>query len=967
MNSVGVLLSLPTVVWRRALSHLSLLLAVWAGLALAVGQVVAIPVYAEAAGYRILLASLAREENQSPLPPFAMVYRYGGASTPSVTWEQYQLADQLAGNLRASGIVLPAPPSVRFASTEKLRVMFPDGQGKEVTWLRFGFLSGIDSHIRIVQGSMPKPYTGSGPIEILVAESVAAKNTLLVDDLYLLRSSGGRYLLEMPVKITGIWRPADADANYWFTTPAAFSDVALVPEATFAQQVNIPQVPWVRYATWYTALDGTNVRSSDVANLSEQIQTASADIQQRLPETLLDTSPVEALSRQRDQVQVLIVTLSLFSVPLLGLLWYFISQVAGMLVQRQQQEVAVLRSRGSSRGQVLALALGEGLVVMLGATLAGVPLGLAIAQLIFWTQSFMRFALLPGAQPDLLPTSWALGATVAALALPAVLLPALRVSQATIVSYRQERARDMRPPFWQRAFLDILLLIPAVYGYQQLKLHGSLGVTLPGAETAAADDPFRNPLLLLAPALMVFSLALITLRFVPLLMRLLSWITSQLPGVALVTALRFLSRTPATYTGPMLLITLTLSMATFTASMARTLDLHSSDRAFYRTGADVRMAFPGANLTTASETDREVSAMLDADFAFEQELSASGEAIARSTDYMFIPIEDYLEIPGVQAASRVGVSRADIKTSTSSTDGTFLGVDRSMMAAVLADAWRADYAPESLGAIMNKLADSPQSALISATFAERQSLRVGDRFILTMNDLGTRVDIPFTVAGTLKYFPTLYSEGTPFVIGNLDYSFEQQSGQYPYEVWLKLAPGTSLETIRAAAQSYGLRVMPATPQALLTLDLMRPERQGLFGLLSVGFLATMLVTVIGFLSYTLLSFQRRMVEMGVLRAIGLSSNQLGSLLIFEQTLVIGIGALAGTVLGVTTSNLFVPFLQVRTGVYPDTPPFLVHIAWEQIGVVYAVAGVMLLSVVVATLVLLRRMRIFEAVKLGEAV
>ena len=75
----------------------------------------------------------------------------------------------------------------------------------------------------------------------------------------------------------------------------------------------------------------------------------------------------------------------------------------------------------------------------------------------------------------------------------------------------------------------------------------------------------------------------------------------------------------------------------------------------------------------------------------------------------------------------------------------------------------------------------------------------------------------------------------------------------------------------------------------------------------------------------------------------------------------------GTAFGVVASRMFLPFLQVRTGEFPDTPPFLVHIAWDQIGLVYAVAAIMLVITVVVTLLLLQRMRIFEAVKLGEAV
>jgi putative ABC transport system permease protein len=92
----------------------------------------------------------------------------------------------------------------------------------------------------------------------------------------------------------------------------------------------------------------------------------------------------------------------------------------------------------------------------------------------------------------------------------------------------------------------------------------------------------------------------------------------------------------------------------------------------------------------------------------------------------------------------------------------------------------------------------------------------------------------------------------------------------------------------------------------------RPDRQGLFGLLSVGFVASAILTVLGFLLYALFSFRRRFIEMGILRAIGLSVRQMIGLLAAELGLLILIGMAAGTALGVLASWLFVPFLQMGT-------------------------------------------------------
>ena len=61
-------------------------------------------------------------------------------------------------------------------------------------------------------------------------------------------------------------------------------------------------------------------------------------------------------------------------------------------------------------------------------------------------------------------------------------------------------------------------------------------------------------------------------------------------------------------------------------------------------------------------------------------------------------------------------------------------------------------------------------------------------------------------------------------------------------------------------------------------------------MLSVGFLAAALLTVLGFFLYALFSFRRRFIEMGVLRAVGLSAGQMTVFLASELAFLIVVGA-----------------------------------------------------------------------------
>jgi putative ABC transport system permease protein len=146
-----------------------------------------------------------------------------------------------------------------------------------------------------------------------------------------------------------------------------------------------------------------------------------------------------------------------------------------------------------------------------------------------------------------------------------------------------------------------------------------------------------------------------------------------------------------------------------------------------------------------------------------------------------------------------------------------------------------------------------------------------------------------------------------------------------------------------------------------------PNRQGMLGLLSVGFLAAVLLTVIGFLLYALFSFRERFIQLGVLRAVGLSARQMGAYLALEQLIMIITGVSAGTGIALLAAQLFIPHLPVVFGSHPGTPPFVVEIAWADIARVYAIFGGMLLLGIGSMILSLRRMKIFQAVKMGENV
>jgi putative ABC transport system permease protein len=87
----------------------------------------------------------------------------------------------------------------------------------------------------------------------------------------------------------------------------------------------------------------------------------------------------------------------------------------------------------------------------------------------------------------------------------------------------------------------------------------------------------------------------------------------------------------------------------------------------------------------------------------------------------------------------------------------------------------------------------------------------------------------------------------------------------------------------------------------------------------------------------------------------------------ELLFLILLGGIVGTVLGVWASSYFIPYLQIGTDISSIIPPFEIIIAWPEIIRIYALFGGLFVITLVILVILLQRMKIFQAIKLGETV
>ena len=240
--------------------------------------------------------------------------------------------------------------------------------------------------------------------------------------------------------------------------------------------------------------------------------------------------------------------------------------------------------------------------------------------------------------------------------------------------------------------------------------------------------------------------------------------------------------------------------------------------------------------------------------------------------------------------------------------------------------------------------------------------------ILSFGAFGERARIEFIIADVIAYFPTHDpTDGRHLFVTNLEYLFEQMGTMFPYDVWLSAAPEVQTEALREALfrGERPMRLACSSGATRLIVSAHAPEYSGFVGLLTVGYVAAALLTIIGFSIHAAVSLRRRFVQLGILRALGLSLGQMVGAIATETVTLVASGVTGGTLLGIWMSHLFVPLLYIEP--QAQVPPFIVSIAWHDILRLYLFFGVMLLLVILSVVALLMRMKSFEAVKLGQTI
>lgn len=948
-------MALLTMIMRKMANNRWLQLNLWFGLTVCVALFSSMPLYSEAILKRTLvkeLQQLQRTDNVYPgrFDIIAPVERIADQKrlmrTVSAFDEQVHAFPQRVG--------LPEQSGYTARATARMRVYGADASADEIEASNaeadFRAVRGIDRHIRLLDGRMPADAPEGGVYEALVTQSmlIQLKRGLGEEITGVYRRTGQKYRI-VPVGIIAPQRPEEAER---FTPyPVNQHEASFyIPFERFERDFTLGGGHRLSVLEYASAVDYERLGPSGALLLAaeaerlRQTMTDYFSFSAKLTFPALETIGSYAATKGR-----LDMTMLALYAPVMLVLAFYLYMTSSLIVSRQRNEIAVLRSRGASRLQIMTAYTAEGLLLGLAAMAAGPPLGVMFTRVLGASSGFMTFVNRSALEVELTRGVYGYAGAAVLGAVILTLIPAFMATRASIVSHKQQSARLDKLSFWHKAGMDFILIALGVYLLIGFRRQASEMREL----NLEAGSLQVDPLLFLMPALFSLGLGLLFLRIYPWLIRLLYAVGRKWWPPALYSTLVTISRSSGSYLTIKVFLVMTAATGLFSANAARTINDNLDGKIQYAHGADVRV-------TTYWENDAPVPLV----FGEPPPPKADGSPI-KYIEPSFVP---FTALEAVETATKVFVK-----------EGITAGSERGTAAATLygietykfgLTAWmKRGLMEHHLNDYLNVLAANPNAALISRSVAEEHGLKTGDAIRVSWDKYAPAT---LTVFGIVDYWPGWnplpqpgVRERPALVVAQLS-TIRNRIASEPYEVWMKLKDGATSASLYDELQAKQLRVTSLRDmnQELIKSSI-DPFRMAINGVMTLGFVVAMLISFCGFLIFWLLSLSGRTLQFGVLRAMGIPFSQVIGMLVSEQLLTSAAAVVLGVITGNIVSELFVPLFELSFSPHEQVPPFAIVYNPDDYRQLYAMVTFML---AVGLLVLgfrLARTRISQALKLGE--
>ena len=814
--------------------------------------------------------------------------------------------------------------------------------------LVIGYMSDFDKHTEIVSGRMySDEITSDGYIEAVISQSAMVDHNLLIGmeiDMKTLKYAGKN---KVKIRIVGVYTNSSDNDNYWVNSPSFYTDHLMISSKIFDEGfMGVYTTANNINEHWYTMLDYSKL---DTNRIDEIIAITDAAYEQdnTVYCKMAEPAYIGLLKDYAVKEKQISVTLLILQVPVIVLLCAFLFMISRQMLEMEENEIAILKSRGAGRLQIIRLYFFQSLFLSLISFIVGLPLGKFICRLLGTSSAFLEFSA--GRSLNVRYSGEALLYGLAAVLISTfmTLLPVLKKSTSSIVNVKRRRSRQAKP-LWQKLFLDVIMLGVSIYGYYSFSSReNELLVQVLSGESL-------DPIIFLSSSLFILGAGLFSLRLHSLLILVLFKLGKSKWKPASYTSFLQLIRTGGKQAFIMVFLVLTVAFGMFNTTIARTILANAEKNNDYNIGANVVLQEYWRNNQVYASHDPSQNVELS---------------------YTEPDSGKYNDIPGVKTIAKVyKTSDATVTVNKNENPITIMGINTKTFGETT------DMDPKlmqySYHQYLNVLSQNSDAVLVSMNFKEKLGVKIGDQITYTINDpikTGTGTGI---VYGFFDYWPgynrnsiVIASDGTSkneehyMVVAHLS-AIQEKVGVFPYQIWLNMDGNT--EPVYDFINERGIKLTSFT-DAVERKEAIGREAlfQGTNGILTMSFITIRLICGIGYLIYWTLSIRSRELLFGIFRAMGMGKNEVIHMLVNEQVLTGVVAIIFGLVIGWISSRMFVPIIQIAYSATDRSLPLELITRNSDIIRLLVIIGIVFIACLAVLIKQVYNMKISQALKLGE--
>ncbi len=525
-------------VLRRLADDWKLLLSIFVGITVAAALVAGAPVY---------LRTLERQGINTAIDRASQIFLNLFVFAPYVPLDRTGIEDTDRAIDRAveDNVASLFRGRERYIKTSTLLVgtadrPISDEDGDRVSRGYFQQLTNVADHLTFLSGVMATdrvvPGEGGPTVEGVISSETASVFGLQVGDIVLLAPSVGSPV-RVNVEVVGVAEATDPREEFWQENATIYLHPAPLEEDPDPGLEVEPQEPPLPVfvtrealidgvgaafpgslvsSTWFIFVDKESVKALSKEEVRAKLATLESDISRSMQRSAVFTGITRLLNDFEQRSFFSSVPLLLLLVLMVITVLYYVSMMVSYLVRSREDDVALLRGRGVNGWQLVRLYALEGSLLVLAATIFAPFLAMgtvAIAGKLGYFREITLGETLPVAF-HWVPFAAAAGTGLLTMAI--FVIPGVLGARAGLVTHKLRASRPPSTPFFQRYYLDVSLLAIGGLVFWELFARGHL---ISGGLFSSVEI---NEALLLAPVLLLTVVALLFMRFFPMMVRYLS-------------------------------------------------------------------------------------------------------------------------------------------------------------------------------------------------------------------------------------------------------------------------------------------------------------------------------------------------------------------------------------------------------------------------------------------------------------